>query len=56
MTQRRCTICLIERNQCPALRSSGSKVSRYEIERRELVCRENFMNESLIDETDYHAE
>lgn len=52
----RCTVCLIERNTCPALVSSGSKASRKEIERREIVCKETFINESLIDETEYHAE
>lgn len=54
--QCRCTICLVSRNECPALVSSGTKATRFEIERRDIVCRENFMNESLIDESDYHAE
>lgn len=38
-----CKDCKVKRSECPALRDSGSKASKKEIERRTLVCQEQTM-------------
>lgn len=51
-----CEHCLQKRNKCPALQAGSKNPDPGEVRRREIVCEQNFLSETLIDESDYNAE